>query len=59
MKERTQLSPELKQFIDTVIVPALLKEYLAELASEKSTCQEAEAVRESAATRTATVAEVK
>ncbi len=46
------LSPELKSWIDSVIVPALLKEYLAE-----SACSEGELVPQSAPTRTATVEE--
>ncbi len=51
------LSPELKSWIDSVIVPALVKEYIAELEREKSACSEGEPMAECAATRTATVEE--
>ncbi len=45
---KSALSPELKAWLDNVVVPALLKEYLAE-----SACSEGEPVAEFAATRTA------
>ncbi len=51
------LSPELKTWIDRVVVPALLKEYLDELESKKLACSKEEVVAECAATRTATVEE--
>ncbi len=54
-----KLSPELKSWIDGVIVPVLVREYLAELEHEKSACPGAEAVTESAATRTATAERVR
>ena len=46
------LSPELKSWIDSVIVPALVREYLAGQEREKP-CARAEPVAECAATRTA------
>ena len=51
------LSPELKSWIDCVVVPALVREYLNELESKKLACSEGEPVAESFATRTATVEE--
>ena len=42
------LSPELKSWIDSVIVPALVREYVAEMQREK-TCIRAEPVKDSAA----------
>lgn len=38
------LSPELKGWIDGVIVPALVREYLNELESKKLACSEGEPV---------------
>ena len=40
-------SPELKGWLDNVVVPALLKEYLAEMQREKP-CAQAEPVKDSA-----------
>ena len=51
------LSPELKSWIDNVVVPALVRECVAELEREKSACSEGEPVAECLATRTATVEE--
>ncbi len=51
------LSPELKSWIDCVVVPALVREYLNELESKKLACSEGEPVAEFATTRTATVEE--
>ncbi len=47
------LSPELKSWIDSVIVPALVREYLVGREHEKSACSKVEPVAEFAATRTA------
>ena len=46
-------SVELKGWIDRVIVPALVREYLADLERKKYTCSEGEPVAEFATTRTA------
>ncbi len=51
------LSPELKSWIDGVVVPALVREYLNELESKKLACSKGEVVAECVATRTATVEE--
>ena len=51
------LSPELKGWLDNVVVPALVREYLNELESKKLACSKEEVVAESFATRTATVEE--
>ncbi len=40
------LSPELKSWIDSVIVPALVRDYLAGREREKSACSEGEPVTE-------------
>ncbi len=53
------LLPELKSWIDGVIVPALVREYLAGQEREKSACSEGEPVTESAATRTATAKRIR
>ena len=53
------LLPELKSWIDGVIVPALVREYLAGQEHEKSACSEGEPVAQFATTRTATVEEGK
>jgi hypothetical protein len=47
------LLPELKSWIDGVIVPALLKEYLGELEREKMLATRAEPLVESRPTRMA------
>ncbi len=47
------LSPELKNWIDTVIVPALVGEYLAGWEHDESACPEGEPVTQCAPTRTA------
>ena len=52
-----KLSPELKSWIDRVVVPALVHEYLAVREREKSACSDGEPVAEFATTRTATVEE--
>ena len=49
------LSPELKSWIDDVIVPALVREYLTE--REKTACSEAECAAECVADSTATAEE--
>ncbi len=41
------LSPELKSWIDGVIVPALLKEYMAELERDESACSKPKPVKHS------------
>ncbi len=46
------MSPELKNWIDCVIVPALVREYLAEVEPEKSACSEGDPVTECATSRT-------
>ncbi len=46
------LSPELKGWLDNVVVPALVREYVAELEREKSACSEGEPVAECATSRT-------
>ncbi len=51
------LSAELKDWIDSVIVPALVREYLNELESNKLACSKEEVVTECFTTRTATVEE--
>ena len=51
------LSPELKGWLDNVVVPALVRAYLAEMEREKSACSDGEVVAEFATTRTATVEE--
>ena len=53
------LSPELKSWIDGVIVPALVREYLAGREREKSACSEGEPVTQCAPTRTAIAEEGK
>ena len=53
------LSPELKSWIDGVVVPALVREYLAEMERKKLACSEVEPVAEFAATRTATAERVR
>ena len=47
------LSPELKSWIDSVIVPALVREYLAGREHGESACSEGEPVTQCAPTRTA------
>ena len=47
------LSPELKGWLDNVVVTALLREYIAELERENSACSVGELVPQSAPTRTA------
>ena len=42
------LSPELKSWIDSVIVPALVRDYLAGREREKSACSKVEPVAECA-----------
>ena len=51
------LPPELKSWIDRVVVPALVREYLNELKSKKLACSKEEVVAECLPTRTATVEE--
>ena len=51
------LSPELKSWVDGVIVPALVREYLNELETKNLACSKEEVVAECFATRTATVEE--
>ncbi len=51
------LSSELRNWLDNVVVPALVRAYLAEMEREKSACAEVEPVAECATTRTATVEE--
>ena len=50
--QKSALSPELKGWLDRVVVPALVREYVAEMQREK-TCAQAGLVTEFAATRTA------
>jgi hypothetical protein len=40
------LSPELKSWIDRVVVPALVREYLSSIESKKLACSEREPVAE-------------
>ncbi len=40
------LSPEVKSWIDAVVVPALVREYLSSIESKKLTCSEGEPVAE-------------
>ena len=40
------LSPELKGWLDNVVVPALVREYLNELESKKLACSKEEVVAE-------------
>ncbi len=51
------LSPELKSWIDSVIVPALVREYLDVRERDESACSEGEPMAEFATTRTAIVEE--
>jgi hypothetical protein len=51
------LSPELKSWIDSVIVPALVREYLARLECEKSLAPSAEPAVDSPPAHTAIVEE--
>ncbi len=53
------LSEGLRGWIDNCLVPALVREFLAELEHEKSACPGGEAVTESAATRTVTAERVR
>ncbi len=46
--QKSASSPELKAWLDNVIVPALLKQYMAEMQREKP-CARAEPVKDSAA----------
>lgn len=46
------LSPELKSWIDNVVVPALVREYLAGREHEKLACSRVEGVAECATSRT-------
>ena len=48
-----RLSPELKGWLDNVVVPALVREYLNELESKKLACSKEEVVAECLPTRTA------
>jgi hypothetical protein len=41
------LSPELKSWIDRVVVPALVREYLSSIESKKLACSKEEVVPES------------
>ncbi len=56
---KSALSPELKAWLDNVVVPALLREYVAELERKKFACSEGEPVAECAPTRTAIAEEGK
>ncbi len=47
--QKSVLSPELKSWIDGVIVPALVREYLAERERKKSACSKSKPVKDSAA----------
>ncbi len=51
--QKSALSPDLKSWIDGVIVPALVREYLAGRERDESACPEGKPVAEFAATRTA------
>ena len=53
------LSPELKSWIDNCLVPALVREYVAELERKKFACSEGEPVTQCAPTRTAIAEEGK
>ena len=58
MRERGQdrpVPPAVKNWLDNVIVPALVREYLVEMKREKAACSEIEPVAECAAESTATV----
>ena len=52
-KHSSTLSPQLKSWIDNVIVPALVRQYLARLEPEKSLATGAEPVVESRLAHTA------
>ena len=45
---KSSLSPELKGWLDNVVVPALVREYLAGREREKSACSKPEPVKDSA-----------
>ncbi len=51
--QKSALSLELKSWLDGVIVPALVREYLNELESKNLACSKEEVVAECFATRTA------
>ena len=51
--DNSTLPPELRSWLDSVIVPGLVGEYLAQLECEKSLASEGEPLVESALTRTA------
>jgi hypothetical protein len=53
------LSEGLRGWIDNCLVPAMVRELLAELEHEKSACPGGEAMTKSAATRTATAERVR
>ena len=57
MAQKLALSPQMRGWIDNCLVPALVREYVAELERKKSACSEGEPVAEFATTRTATVEE--
>ncbi len=50
---KSALSPEVKAWLDNVVVPALVREYVVELERKKFACSEGEPVTQCAPTRTA------
>ncbi len=52
-QRHNSLTPELKSWLDNVIVPALVRQYLAQLERQKSLATGAEPVVESRLARTA------
>ena len=50
--QKSALSPELKSWIDGVIVPALVREYLAEQRPENGACSQSDPVAQFATSRT-------
>lgn len=54
-----RLSPAVRSWLDNVVVPALVREYLAEVKGQEVACAEAEPVASSAVTEPATAEVVK
>jgi hypothetical protein len=50
MKLRPAIKPELKEFIDECVVPLLVREYLAQMAADKSLASSAASAVHSGAT---------
>ena len=49
-RHNSMLTPELKGWLDNVVVPALVREYLAEQRPENGACSQGEPLAECAAT---------